>query len=86
MIYFDVWIFSLIGRLDLLRIKLLDASSILSSQWKLKGKCQLIPLGKGFFTIKLDNEEDKQYIKSGTWEVLDQVLKVRNWIPNFRIH
>ncbi|XP_026383795.1 uncharacterized protein LOC113279313 [Papaver somniferum] len=44
----------------------------------------MISLGKGFFTIKLDNMEDKMLIKSGQWEVLDQVLRVRNWMSNFR--
>ncbi|XP_026435150.1 uncharacterized protein LOC113332867 [Papaver somniferum] len=81
---YESWRFSLIGRLDLLRIKFLDASNILRKQWKLTAPCQLIPLGKGFFTIKLSNEEDKNHIKSGTWEAMDQILKVRNWIPNFR--
>ncbi|XP_026383730.1 uncharacterized protein LOC113279243 [Papaver somniferum] len=39
---------------------------------------------KGFFIVKLDNLRDKQYIKAGRWEVNDQVLRIRNWIPNFR--
>ncbi|XP_026383987.1 uncharacterized protein LOC113279507 [Papaver somniferum] len=61
-----------------------DASIILRQQWKLTGDCKLIPLGRGFFTIKLDNEKYKQYIKEGKWEVLDQVLQIRKWISNFR--
>ncbi|XP_026420089.1 uncharacterized protein LOC113316073 [Papaver somniferum] len=81
---YDSWKFSLIGRLDFLRIKFSKATTLLRKQWSLKGQCHLIPLGKGFFTIKLDNEEDKTYIKTGNWEVLDQILKVRNWIANFR--
>ncbi|XP_026434313.1 uncharacterized protein LOC113331886 [Papaver somniferum] len=39
---------------------------------------------KRFFTIKLDNEIDRQYIKEGKWESLNQVLQVRKWISNFR--
>ncbi|XP_026399266.1 uncharacterized protein LOC113295131 [Papaver somniferum] len=58
--------------------------NILKNQWKLTGDCLLIPLGKGFFTIKLSNEVDKNYINNSTWDVEDQVLKTRNWIPNFR--
>ncbi|XP_026417366.1 uncharacterized protein LOC113312848 [Papaver somniferum] len=81
---YDSWKFSLIGRLDFLRIKFSEDAILLRNQWILKGQCHLIPLGKGFFTIKLDNEEDKNYIRTGNWEVLDQILRVRNWIPNFR--
>ncbi|XP_026378603.1 uncharacterized protein LOC113273048 [Papaver somniferum] len=40
--------------------------------------------GKGFFTIKLDNEQDQGYVKDGKWEVRHQELRIRNWIPNFR--
>ncbi|XP_026451979.1 uncharacterized protein LOC113352367 [Papaver somniferum] len=57
---------------------------MLRFQWKLIGNCKLIPLGRGFFTIKLDNEVDRQYIKEGKWEVLDQIIQIRKWISNFR--
>ncbi|XP_026378346.1 uncharacterized protein LOC113272764 [Papaver somniferum] len=57
---------------------------ILKQQWKLIGDCKLIPLCKGFFTIKLDNETDRSYIKAGQWEVNYQILRVRNWVSNFR--
>ncbi|XP_026451497.1 uncharacterized protein LOC113351778 [Papaver somniferum] len=78
------WRFSLIGRLNLQQIKFVDAAIILRLQWKLKGECKLIPLGRGFFTIKLDNATDRQYIKEGKWKVTNQILQVRNWISNFR--
>ncbi|XP_026451371.1 uncharacterized protein LOC113351638 [Papaver somniferum] len=81
---YDSWKFSLIGRLDFLRIKFGDAMAILRNQWKLTGNCQLIPLGKGFFTIKLSNEVDQNYIRNYRWNVEDRVLRTRNWIPNFR--
>ncbi|XP_026419616.1 uncharacterized protein LOC113315568 [Papaver somniferum] len=81
---YEAWKYSLIGRLDFVHLKFSDAATILRNQWKLKDKYQLIPLGKGFFTIKLSSIEDKEYITSGKWEVQDQVLRVRNWIPNFR--
>ncbi|XP_026459812.1 uncharacterized protein LOC113360522 [Papaver somniferum] len=80
----DVWKFSLIGRLDLLRLKFVDAVSNMKSQWKLVGQCKIIPLGKGFFTIKLDNKKDQSYIKAGLWEVFNQTLWIRNWIPDLR--
>ncbi|XP_026378359.1 uncharacterized protein LOC113272777 [Papaver somniferum] len=79
-----IWTFSLIGRLDLVRLKFSEAVVDLKNQWKLEGQCKIIPLGKGFFTIKLDNERDKGYIKAGKWEVRHQELWIRNWIPNFR--
>ncbi|XP_026451886.1 uncharacterized protein LOC113352257 [Papaver somniferum] len=41
-------------------------------------------IGRGFFTMKLDNSTDRNYIKSQVWEVTDQILKVRNWVYNFR--
>ncbi|XP_026459854.1 uncharacterized protein LOC113360570 [Papaver somniferum] len=44
----------------------------------------MIPLGKGFFTIKLENMMDKNTIKFGQWEVSNQILRVRNWMPNFK--
>ncbi|XP_026436644.1 uncharacterized protein LOC113334653 [Papaver somniferum] len=81
---YDVWKLSLIGRLDFLRIKFVDVVTSLKNQWKLTGKCKMIPLGKGFFTIKLENMEDRNTIKAGKWEVLDQVLRIRNLMPNFR--
>ncbi|XP_026378141.1 uncharacterized protein LOC113272534 [Papaver somniferum] len=77
------WKFSLIGILDLQHIKFVNDAIILRQQWKLVGDCKLIPLGRIFFTIKLDNETDRRFIKSGQWEVLNQVLQVRNWISNF---
>ncbi|XP_026410352.1 uncharacterized protein LOC113305546 [Papaver somniferum] len=80
----DPWRFSLIGRLNLQKIKFVDAVVILRSQWKLVGECKRIPLRRVFFTIKLDNEIDRDCIKSKVWEVTDQVLKVRNWVYNFR--
>ncbi|XP_026385000.1 uncharacterized protein LOC113280608 [Papaver somniferum] len=79
----DAWKFSLIGRLDLYRLKFSDDTVSLKNQWKLKGQCKMIPLWKGFFTIKLDSEIDKMTIKSGKWEVDNQVLWITNWIPDF---
>ncbi|XP_026410710.1 uncharacterized protein LOC113305933 [Papaver somniferum] len=79
------WKFSLIGRLNLQNTKFIDASMILKQQRKLVGDCKLIPLGKYFFTIKLDNETDRNYIKAGQWEVNYQILRVRKWVSNFRL-
>ncbi|XP_026396058.1 uncharacterized protein LOC113290690 [Papaver somniferum] len=72
----DPWRFSLIGRLNLHQLKFIDDAILLRRQWKLTGDCKIIPLGRGFFTIKLDNEIDRQYIKEGKCEVLNQVLQI----------
>ncbi|XP_026459410.1 uncharacterized protein LOC113360076 [Papaver somniferum] len=65
-------------------MKFSDDVSNLKSQWKLVCQCKIIPLGEGFFTIKLDNERDQNYTKAGNWEVYNQTLWIRNWIPDFR--
>ncbi|XP_026459382.1 uncharacterized protein LOC113360045 [Papaver somniferum] len=81
----DEWKFSLIGRLDFQKLKIELADRVLKDQWKLKGNSQLIPMGKGFFVIELDNEDDQNRIWSGgLWQVENQILKVREWEPNFK--
>ncbi|KAF6155076.1 hypothetical protein GIB67_035823 [Kingdonia uniflora] len=62
--------FSIIGRLDLLKVKLAVARSEALRKWNLSGNCQFIPLGKGYFTILLDNEADKMRIwGGGPWHI-----------------
>ncbi|XP_026384059.1 uncharacterized protein LOC113279594 [Papaver somniferum] len=77
------WNFSLIGRLDFVKLKFAAAEEALKKQWKLTGDYQLIPLGKGFFIIKLSNEKDMKYIWNGWWKIDSQILKLRLWEPNF---
>ncbi|XP_026416701.1 uncharacterized protein LOC113312162 [Papaver somniferum] len=77
------WKFSLIGRLDFVKLKMNIAATLLKQQWSLKGSLQFIPLGKGFFIIKLDNEDDRKHIWQGLWMVEEQTLKIRPWEPNF---
>ncbi|XP_026399023.1 uncharacterized protein LOC113294860 [Papaver somniferum] len=79
----DEWKFSLIGRLDLVKLKMNNVSEALLKQCQLKGKVQFIPLGKGFFIIKLDNLEDRNHIWQGFWKVDAQILSIRAWEPNF---
>ncbi|XP_026417292.1 uncharacterized protein LOC113312773 [Papaver somniferum] len=79
----DEWKFSLIGRLDLVKLKMNTVSEALLKQWQLKGKVQFIPLGKSFFIIKLDNLEDINHIWQGFWKVDTQILCIRSWEPNF---
>ncbi|XP_026378842.1 uncharacterized protein LOC113273316 [Papaver somniferum] len=78
------WRFSLVGRLDLVHLKFSLAESVLRKQWKRKGSIQLIPIGKGFFIIKLDNEDDMKLIYEGHWEVENQILSLRYWEKDFR--
>ncbi|KAF6151738.1 hypothetical protein GIB67_002021 [Kingdonia uniflora] len=66
--------FNLVGRLDLMKIKISEVRQIVIAQWKPKGVCRIIPVGKGYFTIFLDNEEDRNNIWMGGlgfefWEV-----------------
>ncbi|XP_026430948.1 uncharacterized protein LOC113328071 [Papaver somniferum] len=79
----DEWKFSLIGRLDFVKLKFTTAEEELRKQWIIKGKFKLIPLGKGFFVIKLENEIDMKYIWNGYWMVNSQVFKLRLWESNF---
>ncbi|KAF6141304.1 hypothetical protein GIB67_024388 [Kingdonia uniflora] len=69
--------YSLIGRLDLLKVKLVVVRFEALSKWNLSGNCQYIPLGKGYFTILLDNEVDKMRIwGGGPWHIDGQLLRV----------
>ncbi|KAF6155083.1 hypothetical protein GIB67_035830, partial [Kingdonia uniflora] len=54
--------FSLVGRMDLYRITYADFKIRVPKLWKLKGNCSIIPLGRGHFIIKLDSDEDKNYV------------------------
>ncbi|XP_026396222.1 uncharacterized protein LOC113290847 [Papaver somniferum] len=77
------WRFSLIGRLDLVKLTMETVEASLRKHWDVKGIIQLIPLGKGFFIIKLDNEDDRNMIWKGHWIVESQDSKLRAWEPNF---
>ncbi|XP_026410427.1 uncharacterized protein LOC113305628 [Papaver somniferum] len=47
-------------------------------------RVQAYSIRKRFFHHKLDNEIDRNYIKAGELEVNYQVLRLRNWVSNFR--
>ncbi|KAF6155456.1 hypothetical protein GIB67_019982 [Kingdonia uniflora] len=57
--------FSLVGRLDLMKTKISKVRQIAIAQWKPEGVCRIIPVGKGYFTLFLDNEKDKNNIWMG---------------------
>ncbi|KAF6160463.1 hypothetical protein GIB67_019232 [Kingdonia uniflora] len=69
------------------KVKLVVARSEALSKWNLSGNCQFIPLGKGYFTILLDNETDKVRIwGGGPWNSDGQLLRVNIWTPDFDIN
>ncbi|KAF6175072.1 hypothetical protein GIB67_038985 [Kingdonia uniflora] len=77
---------SLIGRLDLQKVKFKAAQEYARTQWKLLGKCKLIPLGKGFFIIKLDNESDKIHIwGQGPWMVEKILMRLPSELWSHKI-
>ncbi|KAF6172821.1 hypothetical protein GIB67_034673 [Kingdonia uniflora] len=78
--------YSLIGRLDLQKVKFTDFQEYARNKWKISGQCKLIPLGKGFFIIKLDNEIDKIYVWShGPWIVKKMPMRLMPWSPFFSV-
>ena len=78
---------SLLGRLVLSKgdkpWKLSDLKDKLQSLWQWR----LIPLGKGYFTIILHSEEDRQCIWSmGSLHLNPGILRLQSWTPNFNPH
>ncbi|KAF6160146.1 hypothetical protein GIB67_016582 [Kingdonia uniflora] len=66
------------------KIPIQEARSKALDLWKLKGTCRLIPVGKGYITIFLDNEEDRNKIWSGgPWVIGKQLLRLSPWSPFF---
>ncbi|XP_026378313.1 uncharacterized protein LOC113272729 [Papaver somniferum] len=71
-------------RLDFKTITFEDAKRDLLNQWKLTGSVQIIPWIKGYFVIKLDNEDDRKRVSyNGPWKTKQQQLKVQPWTPMF---
>ncbi|KAF5187172.1 Ribonuclease h domain, partial [Thalictrum thalictroides] len=76
--------FSLIGRLDFHNIKLEDVRRMAQSSWNPKGDWKIVPLGKGFFMIRLTCEEDfLQIWGGGPWKFGTQTLRLTKWDPEF---
>ncbi|XP_057803355.1 uncharacterized protein LOC131018657 [Salvia miltiorrhiza] len=56
----------------------------LQNMWNISSPWQLIPLGKGYYTIVFQNAEDKQRAKAKLiWEVFNGHLRLREWAKNF---
>ncbi|KAF6154473.1 hypothetical protein GIB67_028365 [Kingdonia uniflora] len=76
--------FNLVGRLDLMKIKISEVRQIAIALWKPKGVSRIVPVGKGYFTIFLDNEEDRNNIwMGGPWMIDKQLLRLSPWSPCF---
>ncbi|KAF9622443.1 hypothetical protein IFM89_031246 [Coptis chinensis] len=72
--------FSLIGRLDFNKIKLEEVKKIALDLWKPQGDWKLVPLGKGYFMIRLVCEEDlRSILGGGPWRFGEQILRLTRW-------
>ncbi|KAF9598280.1 hypothetical protein IFM89_026486, partial [Coptis chinensis] len=76
--------FCLIGRLEFQRIKLEEVKKIAQEKWELKGDWKIVPLGRGFFMIRLTCEKDWRNIwGGGPWKFGNQILRLSKWTPDF---
>ncbi|XP_057803387.1 uncharacterized protein LOC131018691 [Salvia miltiorrhiza] len=56
----------------------------LQSIWSLTSPWHLMPMGKGYFTLKFYNKEDKATAKSHiVWELSSGSLRLRDWVRYF---
>ncbi|KAF6161821.1 hypothetical protein GIB67_008582 [Kingdonia uniflora] len=75
---------SLISKLPMLSITLDEIRLQAMGKWKLKGSCKFIAIGRGFFVIRLDNEDDKMRVwLGGTWFIEKQPLRLLQWTRRF---
>ncbi|XP_026378398.1 uncharacterized protein LOC113272815 [Papaver somniferum] len=81
----DIWKFSLIGRLDFKGITFQEVKDDLEHQWQLgQGVVQLIPMSRGFFTIKLQSQAAKyKLLNAEAWFFRHQKLSLIEWFPGF---
>ncbi|XP_026433433.1 uncharacterized protein LOC113330841 [Papaver somniferum] len=81
----DIWKFSLIGRLDFKGITFQEVKDDLEHQWQLgQGAVQLIPMSRGFFTIKLQFQTAKdKLLNAEAWFFRHQKLTLIEWFPGF---
>ncbi|XP_057811626.1 uncharacterized protein LOC131025857 [Salvia miltiorrhiza] len=61
-----------------------DLKAELQSLWKISSPWQLMSMGKGFFTIKFQSQEDKAVAKAHMlWELSVGSLRLREWVRYF---
>ncbi|XP_057785001.1 uncharacterized protein LOC131002549 [Salvia miltiorrhiza] len=80
--------FALIGRLMLRKGSkprlTQDLKAELQKIWNTSQEWQLIPMGKGFFTLKFSSLADKKVAKEKlNLEISDGCLRLREWVPKF---
>ncbi|XP_057785431.1 uncharacterized protein LOC131002938 [Salvia miltiorrhiza] len=61
-----------------------DIQTELQSIWNIADPWQVIPIGKGFFTLKFSGERDMALAKSKAfWKLRTGIFKIREWTPLF---
>ncbi|XP_057803432.1 uncharacterized protein LOC131018743 [Salvia miltiorrhiza] len=61
-----------------------DIKKELQQRWGISAPWQIIPLGKGFFTLRFSGESDLAKAKSKAfWKLKTGILKIREWVPLF---
>ncbi|XP_057774856.1 uncharacterized protein LOC130993836 [Salvia miltiorrhiza] len=61
-----------------------DLFSELNALWHPKCSWQIIPLGRGFFTLKFSSPEDSAItFARTTWRLSTRILHLQAWVPNF---
>ena len=79
---------NLIGRLLLRKgskpLKTDALKNILAALWKPSGPWRLVPLGKGYFDIHFETEEDLRRVwGGGTCTLADGIFRLSHWKPDF---
>ena len=77
------------GRLILHRgkspVKAADLHLSLSTVWNPKNQWSLTPIGKGYYTLRFSNEEDKQKVwTSGQAIIKEGTFNLLQWTPDFK--
>ncbi|KAF9607067.1 hypothetical protein IFM89_030894 [Coptis chinensis] len=76
--------YCLVGRLDTQKMRMDEIRSIAAAKWSPQGDWKIIPLGKGFFIIRLTTESDWRNIwGGGPWRFGEQTLRLSKWTPDF---
>lgn len=60
--------YSMVGRLDFRKISIMRARVLAQQIWALTGDWKMIPLGNGFFMLKLNSQDECVKIWSQTWK------------------
>lgn len=74
--------FALIGRLDFMKISILRARTIAQQTWSPSGEWKMIPLGNGFFMLKLNSQYECIKIWSQAWKFDNQVVRFTKLTPD----